>query len=171
MSSYIGANAQGIIASIDGGTIRNATLDSSVVSDDYGYAQVNLTADVGTQGFITFNTIVGDSNFTISNELITLPYSGIYHIIFSASGSISTNTPERNFQSAIYTGGGSLLAMSKDQVSYLDASTSFANGTSSYVGSFSSSDTVKFYFKSDSDADIRLDSRTHVSIILIRRTA
>ena len=28
--SYIGANAQGIIASIDGGTISNATLDSSV---------------------------------------------------------------------------------------------------------------------------------------------
>ena len=28
--SYIGANSQGIIASIDGGTIQNATLDSSV---------------------------------------------------------------------------------------------------------------------------------------------
>ena len=28
--SYIGANAQGIIASIDGGTISNATLDSTV---------------------------------------------------------------------------------------------------------------------------------------------
>lgn len=169
--SYIGAKAQGLISNIDGGTIQNATLASSVINDNYGFAQVKLTGDVGTQGFITFNTIVGDPNFTISSELITLPYSGIYHIVFSGTGLISGNTPERTFSLGLYTGATVLLATARDQISFLDSLTSFGNACLSYVGSFSASDTIKFNFSSDSGASVDLQSTSHVSIVLVRRTA
>ena len=155
---------------ITGGNISIATLGSSVISDDYGYAQVKLTGDVGTQGFITFNTVVGDSNFVISSELITLPYSGIYHIVFSGTGFISGNTPERTFSIGLYTGATGLLATARDQISYLDSSTSFGNACLSYVGSFSASDTIKFNFSSDSGASVDLQSTSHASLVLVRRT-
>ena len=140
-------------------------------SSSYGFAQIKLTGDVGTQGWITFNTVLGDSNFTISNEFITLPYSGIYHIVFSGTGIISANTPERIFTISLYTGATSLLATARDQVSYLDSANSFGNACLSYVGSFTASDTIKFYFVSDSDQSIDLQSSSHASIVLLRRTA
>lgn len=161
------------LMSESGGTVTmgNVLLGSSVVNDNYGYAQVKLTGDVGTQGFITFNTIVGDSNFTISSELITLPYSGIYHIVFSGTGTITGNTPERTFSIGLYTGASGLLSTARDQLNYLDTGTSFGNACLSYVGSFSASDTIKFNFSSDSGASVDLQSTSHVSLVLVRRTA
>jgi hypothetical protein len=151
------------------------TLSQDIVTgtSSYGFAQLDLTSTEGTQGFFTWDTITGDPNITYTNdpadEYITLPYSGIYQIIFSGVG--QSSAAERNFQIAIYTGAGSLLAMAKDQIDYLDSANSFGNSVVSYVSNFSANDTIKFYFKSDSGASVDLDESTHASIILLRRTA
>ena len=151
------------------------TLSQDIVTgtSSYGFAQLALTSTKGTQGFFTWDAITGDPNITYTNdpadEYITLPYSGIYQIIFSGVG--QSSLAERNFQIAIYTGGGSALVISKDQIDYLDTATSFGNAVAVYVGNFSANDTIKFYFKSDSGASIVLDDRTHASIVLLRRTA
>ena len=109
--SYIGANAQGIIASIDGGTISNATLDSTVTFPAGGtgnpisiaFIQERHT-DGTNRGSVSgenkreLNTIyydpdnlissVASSNFTIGNagtyifEYWCLGYEALVHNAF-----------------------------------------------------------------------------------------
>jgi hypothetical protein len=76
--SYIGSNAQGLISNIDGGTIKNATLDSSVTfppgsivqveSTQFGSGATMTSMDYHTD-YVVVDGTAGDSNAT---EILTV---------------------------------------------------------------------------------------------------
>ena len=69
--SYIGAKTVGVIANVDGGTIKNATLDSTVTFPagtqiGYNYHLKNTTQTITNATSNTFTVITFDTNSTTS---------------------------------------------------------------------------------------------------------
>ena len=99
--SYIGANVQGIIANIDGGTISNATLDSSVTlpitAASYEWDGFNPSDLSGTIANAGTGTAVDNAYVSMTNS------SGTLTVNFDIAGRYFISTSFEATHSASYT--------------------------------------------------------------------
>ena len=164
------------MSSVDGmtGALGSAVNLDNATFSAVGYAQLNLSGNVSTQGNITWATITGDTtNITkpSSNHLICLGLAGVYLITFSCSCTIS-NDDERYIRGRIYDGSGNLKAETFSAIHDSDDSSSAQYGgcTATWVNNFSAGDTFYTHWASGSDSNAVLADATHVTICRLYNT-
>ena len=144
--SYIGANAQGIIASIDGGTISNATLDSTVTFPagflqkyaEYAYYLVNTVGGTNTINAWTkypFNTEINNSDslvssftsseFTVSAGTYLLTAFATFHAVNGANIRFYdvTNTTALSYEFSDYVGNSAAVLKAIAKVTFSGTTT------------------------------------------------
>ena len=147
--SYIGANAQGIIASIDGGTISNATLDSTVTFPAGTVLQVvqspNNASDSTTS--LDFEDI---TNFSVditpassSNKIFIIATGYAFNSLVSATNVnadhrlVRVDTPSDSVlvdttRLSAESGGGGLQIKGSLAISYLESLSFWTSGSLTY---------------------------------------
>ena len=152
----------------------NITLNHDIVTGNssYGFAQLKLTANESL-GNVVWDTILGDTtNITKPNSDhdIRLSIAGIYYISFSATFVISGEERAVTME-LVNSSNDSVIVGATDSIKQADSNITYGNASGFYTGYFSANSDIYFNTHSASQSNAILEAKSHVSIVLLNRTA